>query len=148
MNAFLCERKVSRGEPYTHTTKEPSSSLHISRDDEDQFMTLLCNSVKKKQYITITERPGPYGPLRVDFDLKASIDVGRKRQYTLDMVREIGSYYASEIKRIVDPEEFNDRMCYYILLEKKAPRIEQGVIKDGFHLHFPFFICEGWVQDN
>ena len=33
-------------------------------------------------------------------------------------------------------------------MEKKAPRVDEGKVKDGFHLHFPHFICEGWFQDE
>jgi phage/plasmid-associated DNA primase len=33
-------------------------------------------------------------------------------------------------------------------LEKPQPRSDEGYIKDGFHLHFPMFICESWFYNE
>ena len=106
------------------------------------------NAVRKGGVPTLTEKPGVYGPLRVDFDLKASLDVGIKRQYSLEMVKQIISFYQEEIRKSVDEAEFEEKMTWCVLLEKPNPRVEEGKIKDGFHLHFPHFICEGWFQDE
>jgi phage/plasmid-associated DNA primase len=39
-------------------------------------------------------------------------------------------------------------MLQCILLEKTIPRPSEGRYHDGFHLHFPHFVCEGWFQDH
>lgn len=148
LNSFLEESRVRKGEPFTHTTKIPSGSYYIGEDALDDFTTIYCNAVIKGVKTTLTERPGAYGPLRVDVDLKASLDVGLKRQYTEEMLIRIIKFYQDEIKASVDPEEFEEKMLWCIVLEKKAPRSEEGKVKDGFHLHFPNFICEPWFQDE
>lgn len=148
LNTFLEETRIRKGDPFTHTTKVPSGSYYIGEDSLNDFMTIYCNAVNKGVKTTLTERPGAYGPLRVDFDLKASLDVGLKRQYTEEMLVQIIKFYQEEIKDAVSPEDFEEKMLWCVVLEKKAPRSEEGKVKDGFHLHFPNFICEPWFQDE
>lgn len=148
LNAFLEETRIRKGDPFTHTTKVPSSSYYIGEDSLEDFITIYCNAIIKGVKTTLTERPGAYGPLRVDFDLKASLDVGLKRQYTEEMLVKIVGFYQEEIKAAISPEDFEEKMLWCIVLEKKAPRSEEGKVKDGFHLHFPNFICEPWFQDE
>lgn len=146
--SFLSQVRVKKGEPFTHTTKSPSGSYYIAEEQYDTFMTLYCNAIVKGAKFTLTERPGAYGPLRVDFDMRASLDRGLKRQYTNKTLADIVKFYQNEIRDSVDTENFEDKMLWCIVLEKKAPRSEEGKVKDGFHLHFPNFSCEGWFQDE
>ncbi|HMP28026.1 MAG TPA: PriCT-2 domain-containing protein, partial [Saprospiraceae bacterium] len=146
--ASIQQYRVKKGEPFTHTTKDPSGSYYIGEDAYESFITNYCNKIRKGARPTVTEKPGAYGPLRVDFDFRSSLDVGTHRQYDLDILKEIVKLYQIEIKAAIDKEEFIDKMLWCIVLEKKAPRVEDGKIKDGFHLHFPYFICEGWFQDE
>ena len=148
LRSHLNKHKVTKGEPWNHTTKIPSGVYFVGDDALDAFMTMYCNAISKGVRPTVTEKPGVYGPCRADFDLKAAMGQGTERQYTEEMVTKIIGYYQEEIKALIDEAEFNDRMLYAILLEKPGPRVENGIIKDGFHLHFPHFICEGWIQDS
>ena len=156
LRTFLEDSKVAKGEPFTHTAKStgalaggwPSGSYYIETDYLDDFWTIYCNNIRKDVRPTITERPGPYGPLRVDFDFKSTLDDGLARQYSPDILKLIVGAYQAEIKLIIDEEEFDNKMLWCVVLEKPAPRVEEGKVKDGFHLHFPHFICEGWIQDN
>jgi len=167
---FLEEHKVRQGEPFTHTSKgawkmidnsrrcvwEPGS-YYIGSDDIEEFWTLYCNLITKKIFPTVTERPTPVGkpigPLRVDFDLKAPIITGLKRQYSPEILKKIIAIYQAEITTIIDPTEFEDKMLWCLVLEKPRPRKEKDmeygtIVKDGFHLHFPHFICDAWTQDH
>jgi phage/plasmid-associated DNA primase len=156
LRSFLEECKVGKGEPFTHTTKGtgslehgfPSGSYYIDKDYLDVFYTLYSNAVSKKYVTTVTERPGPYGPLRVDFDFKTSLDQGTNRQYTFDILKKIVAFYQEEIRNIIIPTDFEEKMLWCVILEKPNPRVEEGNIKDGFHIHFPYFICDGWIQDE
>lgn len=148
LQKFLEGYRVKSKEPFTHTTKDPKGSYYISSDEEDRFLTYYCNLIKKGARPTLTEKPGAYGPLRIDFDMKASLDEGLRRQYTREMVIEIIKICQTIIKDSIPDYEFEDKMTYCLLLEKSGPRVEDGCVKDGFHLHFPHFICEGWVQDE
>ncbi len=88
----------------------PSGSYYIEIDHLDDFWTYYCNAIRRKVYPTLTERPGPYGPLRVDFDFKSSLDYGLERQYTVDTLKSIVKLYQKELRRIIDPDEFEEKM--------------------------------------
>lgn len=156
IKAFLEECKVNKGEPFTHTTKSTgslsdgwsSASYFVQLEYMDDFFTHYCNAVRRGVFLTITEKPGPFGPLRVDFDFKSSLDHGGERQYDTEILKKIIEIYQDELRKIIDPNQFEEKMLWCIVLEKPSPRIEEGKVKDGFHLHFPHFICEGWVQDK
>ena len=156
LKAFLDVCRVSKGEPCTHTTKSTadlengwySGSYYIDAEYLEKFWTLYCNHVRKRHIATVTEYPGPYGPLRVDFDFKSSLDDGLKRKYNVKMLKAIVGMYQEEIRNIVPEDEFEEKLTWCIVLEKPNPRVEEGHIKDGFHFHFPHFICEGWIQDT
>ena len=149
LKRFLESSRVwDRNEPFSHTTREPSGSYYIGDDDIKDFSTLYCNVVRRGGVVTLTEKPSAMGPLRVDFDLKASLDVGLTRQYTPKILKTIVGMYQELIREIVDEDVFEEKMLWCVVLEKKKPRVEQGTIKDGFHLHFPHFDCEPWIQDE
>ena len=149
LSRYLGPRRVKKNEPFTHTSKEnPSASYYISDESTETFLTLYCNLVKKGGVMSLTEKPGAYGPLRVDFDMKASIDVGLERQFDEETIKEVIGYYQAEIKTCIPADEFEEKMLVCILLEKSGPRVDSGKVKDGFHLHFPHFICEGWIMDE
>lgn len=151
---FLSERKVKKGEPFTHQVKEGRykewlpACYYISDEDRDEFWSRYCDLVQEGYSLTLAERPEIYGPLRVDIDFEAPIEIGLNRQYTQNTLSKLVSIFQREIKRIIDPEEFEERMLWCMVLEKESPRRKQEVIvKDGFHLHFPHFICDAWTQD-
>ena len=155
---FLEEARTTKGQPYTHTSRGtgdleggwPSGSYFIPPERKRDFQILYCNAVIKGSMPTITEKPGAYFPLRVDFDFKSSIEKGTKRQYDYDIIKTIVGFYQEEIKNVVEKDEndcFDERILHCIVLEKPAPRVEGDFVKDGFHLHFPFFICDSWLQD-
>lgn len=154
---FLEKRRVDKTEIHNYTSKSTgdlpnqkgwsSGSYYVADKDRVDFLTAFCNAIKKGAMPTLTEKPNPFGPLRVDFDFEAPLEAGQKRQYTDDMLRDIVGFYQNEIRNITIPEEFSERMLYCIVLEKEAPRVERGLIKDGFHLHFPHFTCTEYVQD-
>lgn len=148
LRGFLENFRVKKGEPFTHTSKIPSGCYYIGDDSYQDFITTYCNAIGKSVVPTITEKPGAYAPLRIDIDLKANLDVGLKRQYTTEILKKIVGYFQNEIREIIPEDKFEEKHLWCIVLEKQSPRVEEGIIKDGFHLHFPYFICEGWIQDE
>jgi len=156
LKAFLGKCRVSKNQPFSHTTKKSTDGpegwfpgrYYVENDWADQFWIHYCNAVRKGATPTVTERPGGCGPLRADFDFKASLDRGKKRQYTRKILKNIVRFYQNEIRELINPLDFEDKMLWCLVLEKPRPRVEDGIVKDGFHLHFPHFICEDWVQDE
>lgn len=149
LSSYLSSVRVKKGEPFTHTTKSPAATYYIGDEEIESFTTLYCNAISKGVRPTVTEKPGNVGPLRFDFDFKTSLDDGTKRKYTEKIVEEIIDYIQSECRLVLAEDTPNiDEVLRCVLLEKKEPRVDEGIIKDGFHLHFPNLSCEGWLQDD
>lgn len=160
--SFLDNYRVKFGESSTHTTKSTgdildgwgSASYYIEKSKTEQFTKLHNDAIwennqsPKPSFITLTEKPTVFAPLRVDFDFKAPPEVGTKRQYTKDTLKHIIKIYQEEIAMVVDKSVFTEEVLWCIVLEKPAPRMENLEIKDGFHFHFPYFVCEKWTSDD
>ena len=155
LRRVLEERRVKPREPSTHVTKEvpnfPPGAYYIDKNNEELFMKAVCNGVRRNFILAIAEKPGEYAPLRADFDFYAPKEVGIKRQYTEEDLKLLVSFYQDEIRNIVPSNEFTEEMLICIILEKEAPRLEEKgkeiVSKDGFHLHFPNFVCDSKIAD-
>ena len=146
------KKTISEGEvftTYTHVTKKTpnscSGSYNIPNDKIDAFLTTYCNVVNKSIWASVAEKPSNHAPLRVDMDFKSDLAHGSERHYTEEHLKELVKFYQIEISNIT--EELTDETLTCIVLEKKRPRIEKDAVKDGFHLHFPNFICEPRIQD-
>jgi len=151
---FLTPRRVKEGEPFTHVSKPgPWQDWYPGRyfievEDREEFTNLYQNLVRHKVPMTLAEYPEKYGPLRVDIDFKASIEAGEQRQYTRKNLANLVGIYQDEIRKLIDPDTYEDNMLWCVILEKKAPRVEEeGIVKDGFHIHFQHFFCDATIQD-
>lgn len=151
---FLEKRRVKGGEPFTHTSMvQPRGNYYIGEKHEDIFWTLYCNNLAKGEQgdtMGLTEIPNKCSPLRIDFDFKFPIETGLTRKYIKDHVETIIHIYQNIIMGIADPSDFeeSERILDCVFLEKEKPRREQDYIKDGFHLHFPRFVCDAHVQNQ
>ena len=77
---FLKRRRVRKNnqckDPFTHATKAvnnflPSGAYYIPNESLEEFYIIYCNTASvSRNRLSITETPGLYGPLRVDFDFK------------------------------------------------------------------------------
>ena len=67
----------------------------------------------------------------------------------MKILKHIVKIFQDEIKKLLVPEVSGDNTILdCVILEKTAPRLEGKIIKDGFHIQFPNFICEGKIQDH
>jgi len=151
---FLNRTRVKEDEVFTHVSKlGPHEGwypgrYYIGRENKEEFEKRYQDLVRRRVRMTLAEKPEKYGPLRVDADFKADAEVGLKRQYARSTLVKLVKIYQEEIRKIVDPVGFEPKTLWCVVLEKESPRQEEeGIIKDGFHLHFPHFICDAWVQD-
>ena len=144
--AMMRKCSVRKGERFTHTVLSTKISSFIDKKDRNEFFKLYRRAVVDS-VPTVTEYPLDYGPLRIDFDFKFLPEEGLERRYTKKMLKTIIEYYQAEIKASTEYEE-DDKVLWCVLLEKEAPRVDGPVVKDGFHLHFPFFVCKHWFQDE
>lgn len=139
---------------WTHVTMHPHGKYRF-RNDLDAL--LLCGRVLQEKAtttperliartpLTLAERPGPYTPLRVDVDLKYGTPPATRR-YSQATIRAVVAAYQAAIEAAIPPGNFNPWHVGCLVLEKPAPRVEvtpggDRILKDGFHLHFPHFVC-------
>lgn len=140
---FARARNASSTEPATHTSKVPSRSYIINGDDAREFMDLYKAFIADGKKCCMTEMPTKFGPLRVDFDIRQD---NPKRLYTIDHLKQLVRLYQTEMEEIV--EHLDETLGSCLVLEKKSPRKhDKEGYKDGFHLHFPEFICEAWMGE-
>src|SRR5260221_886785 len=56
--------------------------------------------------------------------------------------------YQEEILKICDQDDIDkNKIVFCILLTKPNPIPQEKYIKDGFHLHFPYFICLPYITE-
>jgi P4 family phage/plasmid primase-like protien len=143
---FVDAYEVRGNEPFTHGSVAYRKKYYVEGSELEEFLTRYSNAVSKKSFCSVTEKIGFSSPLRVDIDLKSDLSVGLKRQYTPVMVNNLIKLYQDEIKRCTVNYEPKYSIC--LVLTKPSPREEESIIKDGFHLHFPFMITTTNFRDN
>jgi phage/plasmid-associated DNA primase len=153
---FLKERVVNKGEPFTVSSREPAKAYFVDDHDYKNFLNYYQSSISKgiitllkaNKVPTFMEKPSDHSPYRVDNDFKCKLDAGLDRQYDEELVKEVIKVHQEQIRKIIHPDVFEDRHLFCVLLEKSTPREDEGFIKDGFHLHFPHFLCDSWTMDD
>ena len=148
---FLERFTVKPKELYTHTSMiTPRRSYFIPGTELDTFWSIYGMVLHDQGVAGLTEKPDDCLPLIMDIDLRYDLNMtGMARQYTEDTVTEVVQVYQEEISKILDPNQTLatiNRALICILLEKNVPRAENGEIRDGFHLHFPFCSLEQKVH--
>jgi P4 family phage/plasmid primase-like protien len=140
---YLKDKVTSDSKGFTHTSMGQGSRKYIIDENHIQdFYTLYCNVISENKVASILERPEQAIPLIVDIDIKSK--TYKPRLYTYNHILKIVAIYHDIIKEICKEPE--DKHFYCCVLEKDKSTITNGITKDGFHLHFPYFITEAWVQ--
>ena len=145
---FATQCASPKEQPYTHTSLDPHGRFYFGEDERDKFYDLYQTAVKKGHVPSILERPSVYGPLRVDVDIKSDAKSDTKHLYSTASIAKLIKIYQDELRNIIDPDVFEEKMLWCVVLEKSSFRKDGDGYKDGFHLHFPNFICVDWVQDQ
>jgi P4 family phage/plasmid primase-like protien len=144
---FLNTVEVGKDQPFTHTSKiKPLRRYYIEGNNIEKFYQVYNQVISEGGIAGITEKPEAVVPLIVDVDFKCSLNNGLQRYYKPKHIKDIIQIYHEIIEEIA--EEPNDKMYYCCVLEKSSPIVYQGFCKDGFHLHFPYFWTQHWVQKD
>ena len=104
-----------------------------------KFYKYLGKAVDYGINFTIAEIPKKYGPIKVDIDLEIPKEDFNKteRLYNNEMILKVIELYRNNIIKYCDIENKNISCCVF---EKKKPTERDTVIRDGFHLIFPY-VC-------
>ncbi|HSA76233.1 MAG TPA: PriCT-2 domain-containing protein [Nitrosarchaeum sp.] len=156
LKKFLSEHVVEKTKIFSHTSKKGlegglNAARYFIADDElpTFFKYYQYAAVNKNNpLLTLLEKPGEFTPLRIDFDILTPPDETCSRKYNENIIKQIISVIQNAIKQLVEPQILKNEHLICIVLEKTKSRVEDKHTKDGFHLHFPYFICEDWVQNN
>lgn len=147
LDNILKRTRVAPGQPYNFQSIEPAAKYYIGDELED-FFDAYSHCVRMGLSKTLQERPELYGPLRVDIDIKCDLECGTKRQFDDEFIKKFVKFYQEAIYSVVHEDTYKPLIATCIVLIKNKPRKEADCVKDGFHLHFPHFICEPWMQDK
>ena len=149
---FIVQNSVKKGEEYTHTSIfNPSRRFNVKKENEDKFYKVYDNALREGQLPTVTEVPPKIVPLIIDLDFRFNytqneLSYHPERYYTIEMIEELIRSYHSIIRDVFSNAKKTHLRC--IILEKDNPRLENGIVKDGIHIHFPYVYTEKWVQQK
>lgn len=142
LNDFMCEFRVGKNHPITHTMLE-GGSFCIHPEDMDQFMKLYDAALESGAPLSITEAHQSISPIVLDFDLKQGDNP--ERLYDLEEhIKPIINALGLVIADYIQKPKFT-----YFFLEKPSPRPDPskpGCFKDGFHIHFPYIVTCPEIQ--
>lgn len=139
---------------YTHVSLiQPRGKYQFNRQSLEEFWKVYCDTLAKTDNppFGLAEKPQQYLPVLVDVDLKVNadnIDAEEDHLFVMDDVFCIIQTYQSILKSIVEDCTDIDLVC--VLLEKPPYRIKNNnitLIKNGFHLHFPYLFLEKEDQE-
>lgn len=137
---------------YTHgSLMYPNlGKFKIPSDKMDDFWEIYCSQLQtnQRQFMCgITERSRDVLPILCDIDIKIGYDEdlhndGNDLQhfYSEHHVKKIVHIYQDILKYILQDYTNCDLTCF--VLEKTKPYIKGSVIKNGFHLHFPYIFMD------
>lgn len=139
---FLNEKKVGKGEPFTHTEYGGNFGKYYIKDDElNKFLKYYREALDNGLEQFIVEYPKDVGPLCIDLDFNFEPDKKfKKRQYNEKHIEIVVEYINDIINKHIETEE--SKIKAYVS-EKPIPSSDynkQGELKrykDGFHIVYP-----------
>lgn len=150
---FLEEFRCNPGDKITHTSLDnPKGSFNITGlQRRNKFYELYKSALNMGAKLHITECHREQGPIMIDIDLNYESE-DHERRYTDDHIIKIITNYNILINKYLDLATENtdgsDKLQAFIF-EKPTPTIknnDSNLIKDGFHIMYPFVCTEPNVQ--
>lgn len=160
LNGYRLDTSSGRSAAPSHTAfGATNGSYKIPLSDQDEFFdeyareALRCTRSRLRasanstgsDEVCIVERHRDFGPVVIDldfrFDLPASGLISRRHDGAVidEFIRE---YFGVLSSWVVLPEEGVD----VYIMERPAPRVDKGVVKDGVHIVIPAVVTECRLQ--
>ena len=93
LQTFLEKYTVKKKEPYNFTNvARPYGSFLVPTEKMKEFYKLYVELVQHPIMPVLTEKPGPYAPVLVDFDFRFDLATVT-RQFDLEFIKKIGICY-------------------------------------------------------
>jgi P4 family phage/plasmid primase-like protien len=150
---FMNNFRVENDKNYSHVSQmQPFlGKFNIERKDNEQFWNWYCTNLYNngdKFLNGISERYSTVMPILCDIDLDTDYEEGKdysQRLYTYDQMYTIVKIYIDTLKYIA--KETDDKYFTAFVLEKTKPYRKERIVKNGFHIHFPFLFMTSLDQE-
>lgn len=144
IRTFMTPFRSENDMTYTHTSQmQPfTGRFNIERPNIEDFWKFYCDNLYSKgdQFFSgLSEKPHSYMPILGDIDLSVAFEEDKdfsEQLYTQQQLDTVVSIYIDVLKHIINGLDYDNLYCF--ILEKKKPYQNGPVIKNGFHIHFPF----------
>jgi P4 family phage/plasmid primase-like protien len=110
----------------------PIGSFYIPGAEEDTFLDIYNDALKKGEHLHFTEKHRDISPILIDLDFRyKNIEKNKKRQHSIEDIDKFVNIYISELSKYVENLQFE-----VYIMEKSAPKYDEkkNVIKDGVHI--------------
>tara|TARA_B110000977_G_scaffold201886_1_gene299809 strand:+ start:14533 stop:17073 length:2541 start_codon:yes stop_codon:yes gene_type:complete len=146
LDEFLGQYKAQQGEITTNASLPPKPgkwSIPCEDNIYEEFLQLYARAIDEGAHLHLTELHRISGPIVVDLDFKYDDVHGTTRKYNLDTIKAFIQFYTDQIKIYFDVPESS--IVAYVM-EKDAPTRDGNLVKDGFHIVYPYIVSKTDVQ--
>jgi P4 family phage/plasmid primase-like protien len=141
---FINKFRSQDDKNYTHTSQmQPfTGKFYIENSKMEEFWDMYCNHVYSRGAMFmsgLSEKPNTYMPVLGDIDIQVGFDETKEYNeplYITSQLKKIVSIYIDVLKFILQDIDYDNLVCF--VLEKTKPYINGPIVKNGFHIHFPF----------
>lgn len=149
LGQFLSKYGANKEDPWTHSSMYPNyfspGKWCIPEDKLSEMYDLLDEYIfKNGGWFNMTEKPEKITNIKIDIDLKFNKDEIMRHNYTEEHIMKIVEIYNRSIKKHLD---ISDDLLKAYIFERNAPYNDNnGNMKDGIHIIYPYVICETRIQ--
>lgn len=135
--ALLNTYRVKQGKSFNYTlTTKPYGSFYVPPKEVRKLNELYSRVVVETDTVlSLTEKPGEFSPILIDFDFKYDLSGSTTRRHTTEQIRELARMYYDFLSRYIELDGKNSQ-CF--IFERPTPYQTEKNIKDGVHMIFPY----------
>lgn len=150
---FMNKYRANENNRYTHTSQMHPylGKFYIERSQMETFWKEYCDKVyydSKSFLYGMSEKPNDEMPVLGDIDIQIENDETKEYNeplYSIEQCKQIVGIYIDVLKFILKDIDYNNLVCF--VLEKSKPYVNGPIVKNGFHIHFPFLFLSQVDQE-
>jgi P4 family phage/plasmid primase-like protien len=133
---YIDQHRVDKGSEFTHTSlSKPTCSFYVPADEMELFYGMYSHAVDQRKDLYVTEKNRHIGPILIDLDFRFKDSMNLSRRYSNTDIDDIIGLYVDTINEYLDLGPGQNITLY--VMEKPAPILANGVVKDGLHIVIP-----------
>ena len=143
LTPFLNKYRAGDDGVFTHTgLGTPVGSFNIPESEIPTLWDLVNKNIEASIPTYLTEKPQNPCAIKADLDFRFDYEESN-RLYTWDHIAGTINLYNEAIRHFMDVKE-KDFCC--MVFERDEPYRQDGNLKDGVHLIFPYIVCDTTIQ--